>query len=230
MHTVIKDPTRRLQALLSGKVDFLRDPPLADLDEIEGTPGLKLERTNETRTIFSASIREAGSSDRRTSRAEPVCRPALRQAVYQAIDEDAILDKVMSGLAIPAGIIIQPPISATRPSSTGGCPSTPTPPGHRSPRPATRGFAVTLDWPNDRYINDEAICRVVAAMLGEVGIASPWRRGRCASTPRIKNRETDFYMLGCGRSTYDSLGHLDYLIRSEGSITRRVMSTRTSTT
>ena len=29
---------------------------------------------------------------------------------------------------------------------------------------------VTLDCPNDRYITDEAICRVVAAMLGEIGI------------------------------------------------------------
>jgi peptide/nickel transport system substrate-binding protein len=41
VHTVIKDPALRLQALLRGEVDFLSDPPLADLDEIEGTPGLK---------------------------------------------------------------------------------------------------------------------------------------------------------------------------------------------
>ena len=28
VHTVIKDPARRLQALLSGEIDFLSDPPL----------------------------------------------------------------------------------------------------------------------------------------------------------------------------------------------------------
>jgi peptide/nickel transport system substrate-binding protein len=32
------------------------------------------------------------------------------------------------------------------------------------------GFAVTLDCPNDRYINDEAICRTVADMLSKIGI------------------------------------------------------------
>ena len=52
VHTMIKDPAKRLQALLSGQVDFLSDPPLADLDQIERTLGLKLERTNELRTIF----------------------------------------------------------------------------------------------------------------------------------------------------------------------------------
>ena len=52
VHTVINDPAEHLRVLLSGKIDFLSDPPLADLDQIEGTPGLKLERTNEFRTIF----------------------------------------------------------------------------------------------------------------------------------------------------------------------------------
>ena len=64
------------------------------------------------------------------------------------------------------------------------------------------GFAVTLDCPNDRYINDEAICRAAAAMLGEIGIrvtvaARPMRE----HFPMIKNRETDFYMLGWGTGT-----------------------------
>jgi peptide/nickel transport system substrate-binding protein len=38
VHTVNKDAARRLQALLSGEVDFVLDPPLADLNQIEGTP------------------------------------------------------------------------------------------------------------------------------------------------------------------------------------------------
>ena len=36
VHTVIKDPARRLQALLFGEVDFLSDPPLADLERDRG--------------------------------------------------------------------------------------------------------------------------------------------------------------------------------------------------
>lgn len=32
------------------------------------------------------------------------------------------------------------------------------------------GFRVTIDCPNDRYVNDEAICQAVAAMLARIGI------------------------------------------------------------
>ena len=218
VHTVIKDPALRLEALLSGEVDFLSDPPLADLDRIEGTPGLKLERTNEFRTIFLGL--DQGSRELRSSNVKgrnPFADRRVRQAVYQAIDEETILDKVMSGLAIPAGIIIQPGINGYAPELDTRLPFDPD--AAKALLAAAGypdGFAVTLDCPNDRYINDEAICRAAAAMLGEIGIrvtvaARPMRE----HLPRIKNRETDFYMLGWGTSTFDSLGHFDYLIRSE---------------
>jgi len=32
------------------------------------------------------------------------------------------------------------------------------------------GFALAMDCPNDRYINDEAICQAVAAMLVKIGV------------------------------------------------------------
>lgn len=79
------------------------------------------------------------------------------------------------------------------------------------------GFNVSLDCPNDRYINDEAICRAAAAMLSEVGIrVTVGSRPMRDHFPRIKNRETDFYMLGWGTGTYDSLETFSYLVRSDG--------------
>jgi peptide/nickel transport system substrate-binding protein len=218
VHTVINDPAERLRALLSGKIDFLSDPPLADLDQIEGTPGLKLERTNEFRTIFLGL--DQGSRQLRSSNIKggnPFADRRVRQAVYQAIDEETIRDKVMSGLAIPAGIIIQPGINGYASDLDARL---------RFDPAAARalladagysdGFDVTLDCPNDRYINDAAICRAVGAMLGEIGIrvtvaARPMRE----HSPRITNRETDFYMLGWGAGAYDSLFHLSHLIRGD---------------
>jgi peptide/nickel transport system substrate-binding protein len=105
VHTVIKNPALRLEAILNGKVDLLSDPPFTDLDQIERTPGLKLERTNEFRTIFLGL--DQGSRELRSSNVEgrnPFADRRVRQAVYQAIDEATIRDKVMNGLAIPAGI------------------------------------------------------------------------------------------------------------------------------
>jgi peptide/nickel transport system substrate-binding protein len=53
-------------------------------------------------------------------------------------------------------------------------------------------------------------------MLGKVGIrVTVAARSMREHFPRIKNRETDFYMLGWGTTTYDSLYPLSYLIRSD---------------
>ena len=219
VHTVIKDPGLRLQALLSGEIDFLSDPPFSDLDQIEGTPGLKLERANEARTIFLGL--DQGSRELRSSNIKgrnPFADRRVRQAVYQAIDEETIVDEVMSGLAIPAGIIIQPGIVGYAPELDARLPFDPdAAKALLAEAGYPDGFAVTLDCPNDRYINDEAICRAVAAMLGEIGIrvtvaARPTRE----HFPMIQNRETDFYMLGWSTSTFDSLNHFIYLIRSDG--------------
>jgi peptide/nickel transport system substrate-binding protein len=218
VHTVIKDPAERLQALLSGKVDFVSDPPLANLNQIERAPDLKLERTNELRTIFLGL--DQGRRELRSSNIKgrnPFADRRVRQAVYQAIDEEAIRNSVMHGFAVPAGIIIQPGINGYARELDTRLPFDPD---------AARalladagypdGFDVTLDCPSGRYINDEAICRAVAAMLGEVGIrvtvaARPMRE----HFPRIANRETDFYMLGWGAGTFDSSDYFGYLIRSD---------------
>jgi peptide/nickel transport system substrate-binding protein len=218
VHTVIKDPARRLAALLGGEGDFVSDPPLADLDQIERTPGLKLERTNETRTIFlglDQGSPQLKSSDIRGR--NPFADLRVRRAIYQAIDVEAIRDDVMSGLAIPIGMIIQPGINGYAPELDTRLPFDPdaakvllAAAGYPD------GFAVTLDCPNDRYINDEAICRAVAAMLGKVGIrVSVAARRMLEHQPMIRNKETDFYMLGWGTTTYDSLYPLSYLIRSD---------------
>jgi len=142
----------------------------------------------------------------------------VRQAVYQAIDEETILDKVMRGLAIPAGIVIQPGINGYAPELDTRLPFDPS--AAKALLAAAGypdGFAVTLDCPNDRYINDGAICRTVAAMLGDVGIrvtvaARPMRE----HVPLVKSRTTDFYMLGWGTNSYDSQYHFEYLVRGDG--------------
>jgi peptide/nickel transport system substrate-binding protein len=218
VHTVTKDPDLRFQALLSGEVDLLSDPPFDDLERIDGRPGLKLERTNEFRAIFLGL--DQGSGELRSSNIKgrnPFADRCVRQAVYQAIDEQTIVDKVMRGLAIPAGIVIQPGITGYAPELDTRLPFDPD--AARALLAAAGyadGFDVTLDCPNDRYINDEAICRAAAAMLGEIGIrvtvaARPMRE----HLPRIEGRETDFYMAGWGTGTYDSLEHFSHLIRSD---------------
>ena len=109
VYTPIKNPATRVAALLSGELDFVLDPPLQDLKRIEGTSGLQVKTVNQIRTIFlgmDQSIAELRTSSIKGK--NPLADVRVRQAMYQAINIEAIQKKVMRGLSFPAGIITSP--------------------------------------------------------------------------------------------------------------------------
>jgi peptide/nickel transport system substrate-binding protein len=124
----------------------------------------------------------------------------------------------MLGYAIPAGTVIQPGVNGYLPEFD----ERPTyDPGAARALLAEAGypdgFDVALDCPNDRYINDDAVCRAAAGMLARVGITvdlaiAPMRE----HIAKVRQRRTDFYMLGWGTQTFDSHNHFVYLYRSDG--------------
>lgn len=216
VYTPIANQATRVAALLSGELDFLLDPPLQDLERIKRTPGIKLVQTAQDRTIFlgmNQAREELLSSD--VKGANPLSDRRVRLAFYQAIDIDAIRDKVMRGYSEPAGMITAPsvhghtgaldkrhpydPAAARKLLADAGYPD---------------GFSIRLDCPNNRYINDESICQAVAGMLGRIGVKV--RLSAIPKTlhfPKVKNRDTDFYMLGWGVPTLDSHYVFSYLAR-----------------
>jgi peptide/nickel transport system substrate-binding protein len=67
------------------------------------------------------------------------------------------------------------------------------------------GFEVTMNCPNDRYVNDSRICQAVAANLSRIGV----KINLAAETkgtyfPKILRRDTSFYLLGWTPSTVDA--------------------------
>ena len=80
------------------------------------------------------------------------------------------------------------------------------------------GFEVTLNCPNDRYINDEAICQATVGMLGQIGIkVNLDAKPKAQHFPLIQNKTTEFYMLGWGVPTFDSHYIFNFLVHtSEG--------------
>ena len=80
------------------------------------------------------------------------------------------------------------------------------------------GFEITLDCPNNRYINDEAICVAAVGMFAKVGIkvnldAQP----KSIHFKDLQNGLSDFYMLGWGVPTFDSHYVYSFLLKSDGS-------------
>jgi peptide/nickel transport system substrate-binding protein len=195
--TPIADPQDRLAALLRGDLDLLTDPPFAALDRIKSTPGLKLAQAAELRTVWLGV--DQGRTELRSSNVKgknPFKDKRVREAIYRAIDIEAIRRDIMRGLALPAGMLVARGATGYAPELDQRLPY--------EPETAKRllaaagyadGFSVTLDCPNNSNItNDEAICRAIAAQLREVGItvtANPQQKA--VAWAKFDNRETDFW-------------------------------------
>jgi peptide/nickel transport system substrate-binding protein len=75
------------------------------------------------------------------------------------------------------------------------------------------GFEVGLNCPNDRYVNDEEICKAAAAMLARIGIkVNLMAETKASYFPKILSRNTSFYMLGWTPGTYDAHNALNALV------------------
>ena len=99
----------------------------------------------------------------------PFKDPKVREAVVLAVDTKIINDKIMRRGCRWARW--SPPRSTAMTSPTARRTSRiPSAPRSCWPRPAIPRASVTMDCPNDRYVNDEKICCAVAGMLTRVGI------------------------------------------------------------
>jgi len=216
----IKNAATRVAALLSGEYDFVLDPPLQDLKRIDAQAGLKVVTVNQIRTIFFGM--DQGVAELRTSDVKgknPFKDKRVREAFYRSLDVDAIQRVVMEGLSFPAGIITSPGVHGftqeldqRRSFDVGAAKKLLADAGYPD------GFTVQLDCPNNRYNNDEKICQAAVAMLAKAGVnvkldAIP----KSQHFPKIKNRVSDFYMLGWGVPTLDSHYVFSYLFASDGS-------------
>ena len=216
----IKNDATRVAALLSGDIDFTNFTPAQDINRINGSALHKVESTPQARTIFFGM--DQGSDELRSSNIKgknPLKDKRVRLAMYHALDMNAIKDKVMRGLSEPAGMITFPGVQGYTKELDARLPYDP----NMSKKLLADagypdGFEITLDCPNNRYINDEAICVAAVSMLAKVGIkvnldAQP----KSIHFKDLQNDLSDFYMLGWGVPTFDSHYVYSFLLKSDGS-------------
>ena len=214
--TPIKAAATRSAALISGQVDMVVDPPVQDLERIKRDANIKVIEGPENRTIFLGFDQHRdelmGSNVKGKN---PLKDKRVRQALYQAVDMAAIERNVMRGLGKPTGTMIAPMVhgwtkdlgaraakydveGAKKLLADAGYPN---------------GFELVLDCPNDRYVNDEAICQAVTAMWTRIGVKTKLQTNPMAiHSAKILKFDVSAYMLGWGVATFDALYSLDSLI------------------
>lgn len=217
VYTPIANAATRVAALLSGQVDFVLDVPLQDLDRVSKTPGFKVQTLHQIRTIFYGL--DVGSPELKYSTVKgknPFADPRVREAMYRAIDIEAIKTKVMRGMAVPAGMITSPGVHGYAPALDVRMPfDLAKAKALMKEAGYEQGFGVTLDCPNDRYNNDEAICQATVAMLAQIGIKVDLAsRSKSLHFPKLQNMDTSFYMVGWGVPPLDSHYVFSYLAQT----------------
>lgn len=207
---VLASDAPRLSALLAGDVDMIEAVPPADLARLKTNPKFSLATHTTWRTLFWHLDQFRDSSPFVTDVAgkplatNPLKDVRVRRAISKAINRQALVDRSLEGLAVPASNINAPGIFgynnglAVEPYDPEGAKKLLAEAGYPD------GFGLTIHGPNNRYINDAQVVQTVAQFLNRVGI-----RTRVETLPlsvyfgKARASEYSFALLGWGSLASD---------------------------
>ena len=213
--TPIGNDATRVAALLSGEVDVMEPVPVQDIDRVNSSANTRAVTGPELRTIFLGMDQKRDELLYSNVKGKnPFKDKRVRQAFYQAIDIEGIKKTVMRRASNPSALMVGPGINGFQPDvkrlpydveaakklmAEAGYPN---------------GFEVTMNCPNDRYVNDGRICQTVAANLSRINV----KINLAAETkgtyfPKVLRRDTSFYMLGWTPATYDAHNAMNAIMR-----------------
>ncbi|WP_415716285.1 ABC transporter substrate-binding protein [Roseibium sp.] len=215
----IANPATAVSGLLSGQVDLINPVPVQDVNRIESQDGLTLHQGIEARVIMLGfgHGHDALKYSAETADKNPFQDVKVRQAVQKAIKAEALVDKIMRGNAEVASQLVSPQMkgySESASNRTGYDPD-----GAKAllaEAGYADGFSFGLKCPNDRYINDEALCKAMAAMLTQAGMkadlnAMPVRN----YWPELRAGNFDMYLLGWSPGTFDAEHPVRFLVTTK---------------
>jgi len=167
----INSAPARVAALLAADVDIIGEVPTADIERLEGDDGVSLFQGVSNRIIYlhMDQFREKTPFVTGTDK-NPLMDARVRKAISKAINREAIVERVMEGVAIPAGQLLPEGFFGVSESLK---PEAYDPEGAKqllAEAGYPDGFGLTLHSPNNRYINDAKIAQAVGQMLARIGI------------------------------------------------------------
>ena len=220
VYTPIANDATRLAALISGEIDVVLDPAPRDIARLRNTSGVKIVEGPENRVIFIGMDQQRdellyGSVKDRN----PFKDVRVRRALYQAIDIETMRTKLMNGLAAPTGGYTPSPLGAYNDPELEKRLPFDLPAARRLMADAgyADGFDVTIDCPNNRYVNDEELCIALAAMWAQIKVRVKVNgMPRTTYFPRMEKWDTSMYLLGWGGAATDAETTLTPLMRNPG--------------
>jgi len=171
----VKSAPSRVAALLAGDVDMIAGVPTTDIETIKGRDGIALSQglSNLVVYLHMDQFRDASPFVKAKDGGaitNPLKDRRVRLAISKAINREAIVERVMEGVAVPAGQLLPEGFFGV---SSKLSPLEYDPEGAKAllkEAGYADGFALTIHGPNDRYVNDAQIAEAIAQMLTRIGI------------------------------------------------------------
>jgi len=203
--TPIQNSATALAALLSGDVDFINPVPIQDIARVEGNPDVQVIQGIEARVIMLGFDQQEGAAESGQGAADMFLDPQAREAVAKAINVPAILQTIMRGNAEVASQMVSPAMR-----------------GYSTENDAEYAFdleeartlaeeaglvdqTIAFKCPNDRYLNDEAVCQAITAMLAQAGMDVTLETMPVSNYwPELRADNFDMYLLGWSPGTFDA--------------------------
>ncbi|NQZ51665.1 MAG: ABC transporter substrate-binding protein [Moritella sp.] len=208
----IKEDATRVAALLSGDVDMIYPVAPNDQKRVAKTKNIDLVTVSGTRII--------------TFQMNQNSNPALkdvrvRQAIVHAINNDAIVKKIMKGFGTTAG--------QQGPAGYAGYDADLVPrydlkKAKQLMKDAgyENGFKLSMMAPNNRYVNDAKIAQATASMLSKIGIKVDLKTmPKAQYWPEFDLCSADMMMIGWHADTEDSANFSEFLTMTRDEETGR---------
>ncbi len=214
----ITSASTRVAALLSGEIDFTNVAPLQDLPRLTASPDVKVLQTNELRTVIFAMNLKNVLFESDVKDKNPLQDKRVREALYRAIDIDAVQRRAMRGLSRNTGAIIAPAIPGYTPAQDErlpfdleGAKKLLTDAGY------PKGFSFQLNCQSDSLVNEEEFCQAVASMWSRAGLRPNLSLGpRSQQTPKRVKGEFDVISFGwANEPMIDAYSILVQVLRSK---------------
>jgi peptide/nickel transport system substrate-binding protein len=176
-YRMVTNDASRTAALLAGDLDAVDQVPTSDVARLRREPRVALSEIDSLRNMFVVyDHSRAGptpfvtDNEGRPLDRNPLKDLRVRRALSLAIDRQAIVDRVMEGVASPTMQFVGPGVYGHVPDLQ---------PPRPDPEAARRllaeagypdGFRVTLHGSNDRYPNDGRTIQAIGQMWSRIGV------------------------------------------------------------
>lgn len=205
----------RVAALLSGDVDLIENVPIQDLARVGSNADFKVVQGLSNRVIYlhfdyiddtPPGVADAGGKN-------PFRDKRVREAISKAIDRDAIVARIMGGVAVPASELLPPTMFGANKEAVAPKADVDGAKKLLAEAGYPNGFTLALGTPNDRYVNDAQVAQAVAQMLTRVGLKiSIEAMTQSQFFARRNKREFGFWLSGWGSDTGEMSSPLKSLV------------------